>query len=218
MAVQNLKELEQPGSPCHPHQVEMHLQTGTDIEEKWKGDCALYGDKNIYTSIIMGRTAPLSRLHISFIAVMQIWMSLSFLGLERAAFDQLPGWVFYAPPDPLLLPFMLDSNLAELFTQHRILLSAIGFFLSMTGFVIVLTTAYARLSTQDTVMSRHAIAFTLGTCLGLFIGATPLELVLIFAPIALTVAMFFTCAIPIFMKQPILLRDNIIKYEVAWEA
>lgn len=64
----------------------------------------------------------------------------------------------------------------------------------MTGFVIVLTTSYARLSSQDTVMSRHAIAFALGICLGLFIGATPLELVLIFAPIALTVAMVFTCA------------------------
>lgn len=93
--VRNLKELEQAGSSCHLHQVEMHLQTGTDIEDKGKGDCALYGDKHIYTSIIIGRTAPLSRLHISFIAVMQIWMSLSFLGLERAAFDQLPGWVFY---------------------------------------------------------------------------------------------------------------------------
>lgn len=96
MAAQNLKDLEkQPGSPSHLHPVEMRPQIGTDIKDKGKEDCALYGDKNIYTPTIMGRAAPLSRLHISFVAVMQIWMSLSFLGLERAAFDQLPGWVSY---------------------------------------------------------------------------------------------------------------------------
>lgn len=83
------------GLPCRLHLDKSALRDANDVEVGGGTPFILSSntDSTTNSANVAARAVPPSSLHICGIAVMQVWMSLSFLGFERLAFDQCPGRV-----------------------------------------------------------------------------------------------------------------------------
>lgn len=107
--------------------------------------------------------------------------------------------------------------MSKILPEHLLLVSAAELFLPVTGFVILLTAFYARLSDHGMVIGQHGVAFACVIVLGILIGATPLELVFVFGPTTLTIATMVTC-LSRADKAPLGLSDNPVQNEAVWKA